>query len=259
MHQRGVLAWWAGAVAVLGLLVVGGPLAHLLTSPPPALVAEALPAQPGTTPVGEVAALPAAGASPGVGVGSSARRGTASGSAAPLGSDGGTSAPQPSAAPTSGVGRTWLQGSALSQRIGGYSYRWFDDGHIEPDPAWVRANIRTEAVPILGQVTCHRLVISQLRAALTEIQREGLAPLIRPDEYAGCYNPRFIDRDPSRPLSLHAFGIAFDLNTRTNALGTAGDMDPRIVAIMQRWGFAWGGYWTSRPDPMHFELYALKG
>jgi hypothetical protein len=29
-------------------------------------------------------------------------------------------------------------------------------------------------------------------------------------------------------------------------------MDPRIVDIFRRWGFAWGGTWV-RPDGMHFE------
>ena len=66
----------------------------------------------------------------------------------------------------------------------------------------------------------------------------------------------FIDRDPPRALSMHAFGLAVDLNVTSNQLGTEGDMDPRVVEIFERWGFAWGGRW-SRPDPMHFELARL--
>jgi hypothetical protein len=31
-------------------------------------------------------------------------------------------------------------------------------------------------------------------------------------------------------------------------------MHPDVVAIFQKWGFAWGGFWSPRPDPMHFEL-----
>jgi hypothetical protein len=96
-------------------------------------------------------------------------------------------------------------------------------------------------------------MFSQLSAALGEIQEAGLASEIRPGEYAGCYVPRFIDRDPRRGLSMHAFGLAVDFNTSTNALGTRGDMHPDVVAIFQKWGFTWGGAW-SRPDPMHFEL-----
>jgi hypothetical protein len=58
-------------------------------------------------------------------------------------------------------------------------------------------------------------------------------------------------------LSMHAFGLAFDINTSTNQLGTQGDMHPRVVEILERWGFEWGGRWRPRPDPMHFELVRL--
>ena len=238
MHQRGLLMWWAGAFAVVALLIVGGPVASLLSSPPPALSATA-PAEANTSATTST--------SP---VGSATAQADAS--------DGGPAADVPTTAPQGRTGRTWLTGSALSSRIGGFDYRWFPDGHIEPDAAWVRANIVTEQMPIIGAMTCNRIIFPQLRAALNEIQRRGLASLIKPEQYAGCYVPRFIDRDPSSPISLHTFGIAFDLNTATNQLGTAGDMDPRIVEIFQRWGFSWGGNWTTRPDPMHFELYALE-
>jgi hypothetical protein len=33
-------------------------------------------------------------------------------------------------------------------------------------------------------------------------------------------------------------------------------MDPRVVSIMEKWGFRWGGRW-SPPDGHHFELAAL--
>jgi hypothetical protein len=33
-------------------------------------------------------------------------------------------------------------------------------------------------------------------------------------------------------------------------------MDPRVVAIFEKWGFRWGGRWT-KPDGMHFELAAV--
>jgi hypothetical protein len=140
--------------------------------------------------------------------------------------------------------------------IGSMRYRILENGFIEPDPAWVESNIAYATVPILGTVRCHRLMIPQLAAALGEIERAGLAGLIRPDDYGGCYVPRFIDRNPSNPLSMHAFGLAVDINVSTNQLGTAGDMDPRIVAIFEKWGFQWGGRW-SRPDPMHFEVARL--
>ena len=149
-----------------------------------------------------------------------------------------------------------LRGGPAARPLGSFTYRYFADGTIVPDPAWVRANIVTADVPILGRVTCHRLMIPQLRAALAEVERSGLSPAIHRGEYAGCYNPRFIDRNPSQPISLHTWGIALDLNVPGNLRGTRGLIDRRVVAIFKRWGFAWGGDWAYT-DPMHFELATL--
>ncbi|MDQ3915571.1 MAG: M15 family metallopeptidase [Actinomycetota bacterium] len=145
-------------------------------------------------------------------------------------------------------------GESSGGLIGRMTFEVLEGGFIRPDPAWVSANIASATVPVLGSVTCHRLLLPQLHAALAEIEAEGLAGEIY--QYNGCYVPRFIDRDPGRPLSMHAFGLAFDVNTPTNQLGTGGDMDARVVEIFERWGFVWGGRW-SRPDPMHFELGRL--
>ncbi|MFP5351366.1 MAG: M15 family metallopeptidase [Actinomycetota bacterium] len=147
-------------------------------------------------------------------------------------------------------------GYAEGSAIGSMSFRILKDGFIDPDPAWEAANIVRGEVPILGGVTCHRLLYPQLYRAMEEVVEQGLSQLIDPAEYGGCYVPRFIDRNPDKPLSMHAFGLAFDINVSTNHLGTRGDMDPRIVEIIERWGFEWGGRWE-RPDPMHFELVRL--
>lgn len=124
-------------------------------------------------------------------------------------------------------------------------------GRVVPDPAWVREHIVTEAVPILGTVTCNKHLMPQLKAALAEIQATGLADKINPREYAGCYYPRFIAG--STTLSNHAFGLALDINVPGNQRGTVGEIDRGVVAIFKRWGFGWGGDW-GYTDPMHFEL-----
>jgi hypothetical protein len=149
-----------------------------------------------------------------------------------------------------------VSGASLAEVLGAFRYRWFPDGTVAPDPAWARANIRTETVPLLGTVTCHRVMLTQLRGALEEVVDRGLAGSIDPDDFGGCYVPRFVAHDPVRGLSLHTWGIALDLNVRGNQRGTAGEIDPRVVETFKRWGFAWGGDW-SFTDPMHFELAAL--
>ena len=149
-----------------------------------------------------------------------------------------------------------LTGDSVSDAVGHFSFTNGPDGTVVPDSRWVREYIRTEDVPILGSVTCNKAMLPQLRGALTEVQRLGLADEIHPEEYAGCYYPRYIGRDPSNGLSLHSWGIAVDLNVPGNLRGTAGEIDRTVVAIFKRWGFAWGGDW-SYTDPMHFEMAAV--
>jgi hypothetical protein len=147
-------------------------------------------------------------------------------------------------------------GTAQGGLIGRMDFEILEDGFVKPDPNWVAANIVTADVPILGEVLCHRMMVPQLASALAEIEREGLASLIDTSDYGGCYVPRFISRDPKRALSMHAFGLAIDFNVQTNLYGTEGEIDPRLVEVLQRWGFEWGGDWDP-PDPMHFELDRL--
>jgi D-alanyl-D-alanine carboxypeptidase-like protein len=146
-----------------------------------------------------------------------------------------------------------LSGASVSDAVGTFTYTPHANGTLSPDSGWIREFIRTEQVPILGSVTCNKGMLPQLRGALTEIVQRGLADEIHPDEYAGCYYPRFIARDPSKGLSLHSWGIAVDLNVPENQRGTVGEMDRQVVAVFKKYGFAWGGDW-SYTDPMHFEM-----
>jgi hypothetical protein len=148
----------------------------------------------------------------------------------------------------------FLTGSKAAKAFGAFSYSYFPDGTIQPDIDWVRRSIVSETVPILGRVTCHRLMIPQLRGALQDVVNAGLASSLH--TYDGCYVPRFIEHNPSHAISLHTWGIAIDLDASTNYRGIKGTMDPRVVTIFKRWGFRWGGDW-SYSDPMHFEIGAL--
>ena len=139
----------------------------------------------------------------------------------------------------------------VADAVGVYKYSVLGGGRIAPDPAWVSSHITTEVVPILGAVTCNKLIFPQLRAALQEVQALGLADKIHPSQYAGCYYPRFIAGTTT--LSNHAYGLALDINAVENGRGTAGEIDRGVVAVFKRWGFAWGGDWHYT-DPMHFEM-----
>jgi hypothetical protein len=123
-------------------------------------------------------------------------------------------------------------------------------GYLQMDPAWERSHIATERVPVLGRVTCNVALFPQLRGAMRELAAEHLAGTIH--SYSGCYARRFTNRDPSQSISHHTWGIAVDVNVPQNPFGATPDQDPRLVTVMERWGFIWGGTFL-RPDGMHFE------
>jgi hypothetical protein len=158
-----------------------------------------------------------------------------------------------------GIDRSWtgaspddtLANAQLKRLVGEPAYRHGRGDSVALDPTWVASNIATESVPALGRVTCNRAVLPALRGALTEVVRAGLAGGL--GRYGGCTNARLITGgDSGGFLSRHSFGIAIDVNTSNNSFGGQVSMDPRIVDIFRRWGFAWGGTWV-RPDGMHFE------
>ena len=143
----------------------------------------------------------------------------------------------------------------VADAVGVYRYTVLGGGHIAPDPAWVRDHITTEVVPILGAVTCNKVIFDQLKGALQDIIAQGLADKIHPKQYAGCYYPRFIAGTST--LSNHAFGLALDINAVENQRGTAGLIDRGVVAVFEKWGFTWGGDWRYT-DPMHFEVNSIR-
>lgn len=137
----------------------------------------------------------------------------------------------------------------FAEAVGIYRYTPIGGGRVQPDPAWVREHIVTETLPLLGEVTCNKAMMPQLRDAMIEISGLALGDEIK--YHVGCYYPRFIAGTTT--LSNHSFGLAIDINSLENQRGTVGEMHPVVVQIMKKWGFAWGGDWAYT-DPMHFEL-----
>jgi hypothetical protein len=140
----------------------------------------------------------------------------------------------------------------LKQRFGEFAYRPAPAGQreLEQDPAWQAQHLAERDMPVVGRMRCHRAVLDAIEGALTELQSENLAGLVDPAGYAGCWNPRLVA--PGGDLSHHAWDVAFDLNYGTNPTGHSSVQDPRLVAILERWGFTWGGNWPVA-DPAHFE------
>ncbi len=140
----------------------------------------------------------------------------------------------------------------VKRAFGEFAARPSGGGALQIRPRWVKRNIRHRRVPILGNVTCHRRLFHQLRRALGELRRKRLSHLVRRSEYAGCYNPRFIATSAGKRISRHTYGIALDINAASNPFGARPHQGKKLVRVMRKWGFNWGGRWPL-PDGMHFE------
>lgn len=141
-----------------------------------------------------------------------------------------------------------LPQALIKETFGEFVIRPTPSGETEFDPEWAAQNIVTTDFPLIGEARCHAVMAPQLASALAELERSNLGFLI--ETFDGCFNPRFIAG--SSQLSRHAWGAAIDLNYRANPTGQVTVQDPRLVALMEKWGFTWGGNWLV-PDAAHFE------
>jgi hypothetical protein len=92
-------------------------------------------------------------------------------------------------------------------------------------------------------VQCHKLVEDVFASVFNQLHASNLWGLI--EDYGGIYNHRPVKG--STKLSTHSWGIAVDLNPTSNRV------DPKLVQVFVDHGFVWGGNFTQRPDPMHFQ------
>jgi hypothetical protein len=140
----------------------------------------------------------------------------------------------------------------VKEKFGEFAAQPLAGGTIAIDPVWRKEHITKTSLPLVGSATCHRDLLPELRSALRDIRDDGLDHLVHPEQFEGCFSPRFISHNPDGNLSHHSWGMAVDLNADENAFGDRPRMDDRIVAIFEKWGFTWGGDWIV-PDGMHFE------
>jgi hypothetical protein len=112
-----------------------------------------------------------------------------------------------------------------------------------PDLAWKKRNLVTRQVPLLGSVTCHRLVIEDLAAAMADLQRRKLDRLVDAAEFrrrGGCFGQRLL-RDQDGRLTRHAWGVAVTVGLAVDPAERRPEVDQRLVKTLAGHGFAWAG------------------
>jgi len=123
-----------------------------------------------------------------------------------------------------------------------------------PDPAWKQRNLVTRQVPLLGRVTCHRLVVQELAAAMADLQRHKLDRLVDAAEFrrsGGCWRERLL-HDQNGKLTRHAWGIAVTVGVAVDPAKRRPQADQRLVKTMAGHGFTWGSR-SNRPAAATFE------
>lgn len=140
----------------------------------------------------------------------------------------------------------------VEQIFGRIEYADKGNGWVRITNDFAKQNIVKVDLPIVGSKRIHRLLRGKFEAALSDIEHDGLASEIKT---FGTTAYRHILYQLNKPLSLHSYGIAVDINARENRYGQrVSKLHPRIVEAFEDQGFRWGGRWRTR-DNMHFDWY----
>lgn len=100
---------------------------------------------------------------------------------------------------------------------------------------------------------CHKLMVEPLSKAFKNLIDRGFVKELK--TFDGCFNVR--NKRGLSSWSIHAWGLAIDVNASWNQLGKTPSLSKGFVKCFTDAGFDWGGYWTTRVDGMHFQLVSV--
>lgn len=101
------------------------------------------------------------------------------------------------------------------------------------------------------KIYSNKIIKEPLIKSFRDLISEGISDELH--KWDGCFEPR-LQRGSTR-ISLHAFGLAIDINASSNKQGTNGNQSKLFISCFERNGFYWGGRFSGlRIDPMHFQI-----
>ncbi len=103
------------------------------------------------------------------------------------------------------------------------------------------------AVP--NRIYCNRDLVGPLENAFRDLIASGHVDELK--TWDGCFNIR--KKKGGMSTSLHAWGIAIDVNAAWNGFGKKPTLSAGFVKCFTDAGFEWGGTW-GKQDGMHFQL-----
>lgn len=147
----------------------------------------------------------------------------------------------------------------VKQVYGDFAHRSLPNGAAIIDPVWARNNIVTIKVVNGQNIQLHKNVANEFADLYKRaVEVSGYKPHI------GSWVPRHTLWDPSKPLSLHSWGIAVDFDSKKNKYGYKPNNPirqfPDFIGVFEGAGWTWGGRWLPKKpddriiiDDMHFQ------
>lgn len=107
-----------------------------------------------------------------------------------------------------------------------------------------------KAIPALpARIYCNKLIALQLQETFYALIAAEVHAEIK--TYDGCFNIR--KKRGLSTISVHAFGLAIDLNAAWNQLGKKVTWSKEFLQVWRDTGWTLGADWTGRVDGMHFQ------
>lgn len=111
--------------------------------------------------------------------------------------------------------------------------------------------------PMTSGILVNKACASAMLAAFTDIFEKcshdlKMVASTGASDFGGCFNIRPIAG--SNNYSNHSWACAIDLSPATNGFNMKGTISSIVVDAFKKQGARWGGNYTGRKDPMHFEF-----